>query len=50
MLVRVRDWLVVLHQILNLKPGEFEIGTVTGRSDGWVSATDIFGRVVTVDE
>ena len=47
-LARVRGWLLVLHQIISIEPGRFQIGTVAGRSDGWVSADEIFGRVVAV--
>lgn len=47
-LARVRGWLLVLHQVLGIEAGRFQIGTGAGRSDGWVSAEDIFGRVVAV--
>jgi hypothetical protein len=47
-LARVRGWLLVLHQVLSVEPGRFQIGTTAGRADGWVSAADIFGRVVAV--
>ncbi len=47
-LARVRSWLLVLHQVIGIESGRFQIGTVAGRSDGWVSAADIFGRVVAV--
>jgi hypothetical protein len=47
-LARVRGWLLVLHQVLDIESGRFQIGTVAGRSDGWVTADDIFGRVVAV--
>ena len=47
-LARVRGWLLVLHQVIGLEPGRFQIGTTSGRSDGWVSAADIFGRVAAV--
>jgi hypothetical protein len=47
-LARVRGWLLVLHQIVGIEPGRFQIGTVAGRSDGWVSGAEIFGRVVDV--
>ncbi len=49
-LARVRGWLLVLHQIVGIEPGRFLIGTTAGRSDGWVSSTDIIGRVVAVAE
>ena len=49
-LARVRGWLLVLHQVVGVEPGRFQIGTAAGRSDGWVSAADIFGRVVGVAE
>jgi len=47
-LVRVRGWLLVLHQILDREPDRFLIGTTAGRSDGWVSASEVLGRVVQV--
>jgi hypothetical protein len=47
-LARVRGWLLVLHQVTAIESGRFQIGTAAGRSDGWVSADDIFGRVVSV--
>jgi hypothetical protein len=47
-LVRVRGWLLVLHQILEREGDRFLIGTTVGRSDGWVSAGEVFGRVVQV--
>lgn len=49
-LVRVRGWLIVLHQIIGIESERFQIGTVKGRSDGWVTAADIFGWVVSVTE
>jgi hypothetical protein len=49
-LARVRGWLLVLHQVVGVEPGRLRIGTVAGRSDGWVSAADIFGRVAAVAE
>lgn len=49
-LARVRGWLLVLHQVIGIEPGRFEIGTMAGRSDGWVSAGDIFGRVTAIAE
>lgn len=49
-LARVRGWLLVLHQVVGVEAGRFEIGTTAGRSDGWVSAADIFGRMVAVVE
>lgn len=48
-LARVREWLLVLHQVLGIESGRFQIGTVAGRSDGWVTADDIFGRVIAVE-
>ena len=48
-LVRVRGWLLVLHQILDREPGRFLIGTTAGRADGWVSADEVFGRVTKVE-
>jgi hypothetical protein len=48
-LARVRGWLLVLHQIVGREPGRFQIGTTAGRADGWVTAADIFGRVVAVE-
>jgi hypothetical protein len=48
--VRVRGWLFVLHLVLDIKEDRFHIGTTAGRSDGWVDAADIFGRVVAVAE
>jgi hypothetical protein len=48
-LVRVRGWLLVLHQILDREPGRFLIGTTAGRADDWVSADEIFGRVTKVE-
>lgn len=47
-LVRVRGWLLVLHQILDRQEDRFLIGTTAGRADGWTSAAEIFGRVVQV--
>ncbi len=47
-LVRVRGWLLVLHQILDREADRFLIGTTAGRADGWVSAGEIFGRVMRV--
>jgi hypothetical protein len=47
-LVRVRGWLLVLHQILDREPDRFLIGTPAGRADEWVSADEIFGRVTKV--
>lgn len=47
-LVRVRGWLLVLHQIVAVEQGRFLIGTTAGRQDGWVSARDVFGRVADV--
>ncbi len=47
-LARVRGWLLVLHQVLGQEPGRVLIGTTAGREDGWVSADDVFGRVVAV--
>ncbi len=49
-LARVRGWLLVLHQVVGVEPGRFQIGNTAGRSDGWVSAADVFGRVVAVAE
>ena len=49
-LARVRGWLLVLHEIRGVELDRFQIGTVAGRSDGWVTAADIFGRVVVVAE
>jgi hypothetical protein len=48
-LVRVRGWLVVLHQVLERDADRFLIGTTAGRSDGWVSAREVLGRVVRVE-
>ena len=45
-LARVRGWLLVLHQVVALEPGRFQIGTPSRRADGWVSVAEIFGRVV----
>ena len=45
-LARVRGWLLVLHQIIDREPDRFLIGTTAGRADGWVAASDVFGRVV----
>lgn len=47
-LVRVRGWLLVLHQIVAIEASRFLIGTTAGRQDGWVSADDVFGRVADV--
>ncbi len=47
--VRVRGFLLVLHQILDREPGRFLIGTTAGRADGWVSADEVFGRVTNVE-
>jgi hypothetical protein len=47
-LARVRGWLLVLHQVIGVEPGRFQVGTTAGRADGWVTAADIFGRVVAV--
>jgi len=47
-LARVRGWLLVLHQILDRQPDRFLIGATAGRSDGWVPASEIFGRVIHV--
>lgn len=44
-LVRVRGWLVVLHQIFAIEGGRYLIGTTAGRQDGWVTTEDVFGRV-----
>ncbi|VTS06857.1 S24/S26 family peptidase [Tuwongella immobilis] len=49
-LARVRGWLLVLHQIVDIQAGRFQIGTTSGRIDGWVSAADIVGRVIAVEE
>lgn len=48
-LARVRGWLLVLHQVLAVEPERWEIGNTAGRSDGWVAAGDIIGRVVAVN-
>ena len=48
--VRVRDWLFVLHLVLDVQGDRFHIGTTAGRSDGWVAASEVFGRVVVVGE
>ena len=48
-LVRVRGWLLVLHQILDREPDRFLIGTTAGRADEWVSAEEVFGRVTKVE-
>ena len=48
-LVRVRGFLLVLHQILDREPGRFLIGTTAGRADGWVPADQVFGRVTKVE-
>lgn len=47
--VRVRGWLLVLHQIFDREPDRFLIGTTTGRAYGWVTADDIIGRVTKVE-
>jgi hypothetical protein len=36
--------------IMGVEAGRFEIGTTAGRSDGWVTASDVFGRVVAINE
>lgn len=47
-LVCVRGWLLVLHQILDREADRVLIGTTAGRADEWVSAYEVFGRVVRV--
>lgn len=49
-LARVRGWLLVRHQVIDVEPSRVEIGTTAGRSDGWVSSPDVLGRVVSVAE
>ncbi len=45
---RVRGHILVLHQVFDVGPAGFLIGTATGRVYGWVAAGDVFGRVVEV--
>jgi len=47
-LVRVRGWLLVLHQIFAIEEDRYLIGTTAGRQDGWVSPGEVFGRVTDV--
>ena len=40
---------IVLHQIHAIEAGRLLVGGSVGRLDGWISAEDVFGRVVEIE-